>query len=768
MSLFTTCGWVLRLGVTLALLVSIHPALALLARVRAADGARPRPGGPASSARPRSAAPPAQPAGAPPLRHRHHRAARQGGARHAASASASCAQRRAAWERWYGPVAAARRGSAVWHALGWAIFGAAYVGAVVFVSSAPRGDARATCCWCWRRARGSRRTSARRSARSASCAASGSTARGAWPGSRTTPRRCVQDADAPVPERLERGHPLRARLVRVPGHASASCSTTWTCDLAPGSVVAIVGENGAGKTHAGEAAVPACTSRRAAASWSTASSSRACSPEGWRARLAGAFQDFFRFEFRARHSVGVGDVPRLDDAPAVAAAVERAGASDVVAQLAAGLETQLGPTWPEGVDLSFGQWQKLALARGFMRERPLLLVLDEPTAALDAETEHALFERYAAARARRPDHAARLAPLQHRAHGRLHRRARRRARRRDRHARGADGEARPVRRALRHPGRGLSLRRRRSHGEGSRSDPGPVLRGPRRCARLAREGLRLRAAHELHGRRGAHRLRRGGARRGRRRRAPGARPLAARPEPARGRRPEHRAPSAGRARRRRALARGRRRPARAWSSRSRTSSTACAATRPRTARAIAGASSRGSRGQRRTRRAGGAREEVAREPARLRQHARRGRAGRGVRALHRRDRRMVGGRRRERRALSRLAALRARRRRPAAQVRRRPGLRDRTRALLAAARALRVRVPRRRRRRRSLHRGGGALRRGAGRHARHARASGLGKAAGRSSRRAAASRARRCYASGGVAGASGSTRRRRWSRGAAR
>jgi ATP-binding cassette subfamily B protein len=77
--------------------------------------------------------------------------------------------------------------------------------------------------------------------------------------------------------------------------------------------------------------------------------------------------------------------------------VDRAGAGDVVARLASGLDTQLGPTWPSGVELSFGQWQKLALARGFMREQPLLLVLDEPTAALDAETEHALFERYAAA-----------------------------------------------------------------------------------------------------------------------------------------------------------------------------------------------------------------------------------------------------------------------------------------------------------------------------------------------------------------------------------
>jgi ATP-binding cassette subfamily B protein len=117
----------------------------------------------------------------------------------------------------------------------------------------------------------------------------------------------------------------------------------------------------------------------------------------WRARLAGAFQDFFRFELRARHTVGLGDVPRMDDDAAVRWAVDRGGAGDVISHLPSGLDTQLGQTWPGGVEVSFGQWQKLALARGFMRDRPLLLVLDEPTAALDAETEHALFERYAAA-----------------------------------------------------------------------------------------------------------------------------------------------------------------------------------------------------------------------------------------------------------------------------------------------------------------------------------------------------------------------------------
>ena len=97
-------------------------------------------------------------------------------------------------------------------------------------------------------------------------------------------------------------------------------------------------------------------------------------------------------------------MPRVDDELAAAIAVERAGAVDDVAHLPSGLHTQLGSTWPDGVDLSFGQWQKLALARGFMRDDPLLLVLDEPTAALDAETEHALFERYAAA-ARDPHEA---------------------------------------------------------------------------------------------------------------------------------------------------------------------------------------------------------------------------------------------------------------------------------------------------------------------------------------------------------------------------
>ena len=173
--------------------------------------------------------------------------------------------------------------------------------------------------------------------------------------------------------------------------------------LPAGAVVAVVGENGAGKTTLVKLLARMYEPSSGAIFVDETPLARIAADE-WRSRLAGAFQDFFRFELPARHTVGLGDVPRRDDLPAIQTAVERAGARDVVERLPSGLDTQLGPTWPGGVEVSFGQWQKLALARGFMRDRPLLLTLDEPTAALDAETEHALFEKYAAAtRAANPD-----------------------------------------------------------------------------------------------------------------------------------------------------------------------------------------------------------------------------------------------------------------------------------------------------------------------------------------------------------------------------
>jgi ATP-binding cassette, subfamily B, bacterial len=399
MSLFSTCGWILRLGVTIALLMSIHPLLALLAlfALPTVLTATWRPAVERA----------AQERGAQANRLARHLFVTATTAppgkevRVTGIGARMVAQRRAAWESWYGPVAVTRWGSAFWNTLAWTVFGLAYVGAVVFVSSglgSPPGDVLLVL------AAGSRL-----SAYIGATVGEIGFLRGIWlDGSKRLAwledyaASLVANADLPVPERLREGIRFEHVSFAYPGTERLVLDDV-TLDLRAGSVVAIVGENGAGKTtlvkllaklyepNGGQILIDGIDLTGMPA-------------DALRERLAGAFQDFFRFEFRARHSVGVGDVPRLDDEGAVVAAVGRAGADDVVERLAAGLETQLGPTWPGGVEVSFGQWQKLALARGFMRDHPLLLILDEPTAALDAETEHALFERYAVA-ARRDGHA---------------------------------------------------------------------------------------------------------------------------------------------------------------------------------------------------------------------------------------------------------------------------------------------------------------------------------------------------------------------------
>jgi ATP-binding cassette subfamily B protein len=391
MSVFSTLGWILRLGVTMALLASIHPALMLLA-VFAVPTVLTSTWQPAVERY-------AQERGAQSNRLARHlftiatTAPPGKEVRVTGIGERLITDRRWAWECWYGPVSAARWGSALWHALAWAIFGLAYVGAVVFVSSGLRAPASAVLLVL--------AAGARLSAYIGATVGEIGFLRGFWmDGSRRLAwledyaAAFAASGDLPVPGVLHRGIRLEHVSFAYPGTSRVVLDDV-SLTLPAGAVVAIVGENGAGKTTLVK--LLAKMYEPSSGSIFVDDTPLARVPAGeWRARLAGAFQDFFRFEFRAGHAVGLGDVPRMDDEPAVVAAVERAGASDVVARLASGLDTQLGPTWPNGVELSFGQWQKLALARGFMRDEPLLLVLDEPTAALDAETEHALFERYAA------------------------------------------------------------------------------------------------------------------------------------------------------------------------------------------------------------------------------------------------------------------------------------------------------------------------------------------------------------------------------------
>jgi ATP-binding cassette subfamily B protein len=390
MSVFSTCAWILRLGVTLALLASIHPALVLLAAFAiptvmtstwrpAIERAAMERGAQANRLARHlfttaTTAPPAKEVRVTGIGARLER------------------DRREAWRRGLEPIAAARRHSAAWHALAWAIFSGAYVGAIVFVSvylRAPAGQVLLVLAAASRLSmyigatvgeigflRGFWMDGAQRLAwledYAAAAAASGRT---------------------PAPASVVRGITLDRVSFTYPATSRVVLEDV-SITLPAGSVVALVGENGAGKTtlvkllarmyepSSGTIAVDGIPLREMTA-------------ESWRARMSGAFQDFYRFELTARQSIGLGDLARMDDQRTVTAAAERAGAADVIAKLPSGLDTQLGPAWPGGVDVSFGQWQKIALARGFMRDDPLLLILDEPTAALDAETEHGLFERYA-------------------------------------------------------------------------------------------------------------------------------------------------------------------------------------------------------------------------------------------------------------------------------------------------------------------------------------------------------------------------------------
>jgi ATP-binding cassette subfamily B protein len=199
--------------------------------------------------------------------------------------------------------------------------------------------------------------------------------------------------DQPVPERLDDGIRFNDVAFTYPGTDRVVLAGV-NLHLPAGSTVAIVGENGAGKSTLVKLL---CRFYEPTSGTITADGSDlARMPlDQWRERISAGFQDFARFEFVARQTVGVGDLPLVDDQPAVESALERAHAVDVVGRLEEGLSTQLGKSYKEGTELSGGQWQKLALGRAMMRELPLVLILDEPTSALDAEAEHNLFERYA-------------------------------------------------------------------------------------------------------------------------------------------------------------------------------------------------------------------------------------------------------------------------------------------------------------------------------------------------------------------------------------
>jgi ATP-binding cassette subfamily B protein len=162
-----------------------------------------------------------------------------------------------------------------------------------------------------------------------------------------------------------------------------------------GESLALVGENGAGKTTL----VKLLTRLYEPTEGRILLDGRVLEsyePEALRRRFGVLFQDYNQYQLKVRENVGFGSVDSMGDLPRIERAVERGGAGEVVAALSGGLDAQLGRWFQDGSELSGGQWQKIALARAFMREEADILVLDEPTAALDAAAEHAVFERFRA------------------------------------------------------------------------------------------------------------------------------------------------------------------------------------------------------------------------------------------------------------------------------------------------------------------------------------------------------------------------------------
>lgn len=195
-----------------------------------------------------------------------------------------------------------------------------------------------------------------------------------------------------APQAIRDGLVLRKVGFRYEG-ASSDALQEVDLTLPAGSSVAIVGTHGAGKSTL----IKLLCGLYSPTSGSIEVDGRRLSdfsPPAWHSVISAAFQDGYRFHLPLREVVGIGDLHCVDDRERIDAAIRAAGAEDVVKDVPFGLDTPLGSTLKGGIDLSGGQWQKLALARAVMLRHPLLLVLDEPFASLDAPTERALVQRY--------------------------------------------------------------------------------------------------------------------------------------------------------------------------------------------------------------------------------------------------------------------------------------------------------------------------------------------------------------------------------------
>jgi len=161
--------------------------------------------------------------------------------------------------------------------------------------------------------------------------------------------------------------------------------------IEPGEVVALVGANGSGKTTLAKLLAGLYLPSEGRVCWD-GQDTRDVDRRTLLSQAAIVFQDFIKYDLSASDNIALGRHERHKETTAIVRAAERAGADRDIATLPDGYQTLLGPEFINGTDLSQGQWQRIALARTFFRDAPLI-ILDEPTAALDAKAEHELFAR---------------------------------------------------------------------------------------------------------------------------------------------------------------------------------------------------------------------------------------------------------------------------------------------------------------------------------------------------------------------------------------
>jgi ATP-binding cassette subfamily B protein len=196
----------------------------------------------------------------------------------------------------------------------------------------------------------------------------------------------------PAPRPIRRGFEFRNVSFRYPG-SSRLVLNSLNFHLRPGERVALIGENGEGKTTI----VKLLTRLYDPAEGQVLLDGvdlREYSLEDLYREIGVIFQDFMRYEMTARENIAVGRIEQIDNLDLIQQSAQKSMAEDVVAKLGAGYEQMLGRRFEGGVDLSGGEWQKVALARAYLRDAQVL-ILDEPTSALDARSEYEVFQRFA-------------------------------------------------------------------------------------------------------------------------------------------------------------------------------------------------------------------------------------------------------------------------------------------------------------------------------------------------------------------------------------